>query len=108
MSVAMQVERLLQGCHVKEVAAPSKVEPAYASVTWSGLRDLTTAISLTDLPARILRLRLATHHNFREVTPNVFANNCNSSALDKDKPSSTLFDEYTYLIVIQLIPEPPH
>jgi hypothetical protein len=42
--------------------------------------------------ARILRL-LATHNIFREVTPNVFANNRISSALDKDKPSSVLFEK---------------
>jgi hypothetical protein len=42
--------------------------------------------------ARILRL-LATHNIFREVTPNVFANNRISSALDKGKPSSVLFEK---------------
>ncbi|KAJ6504053.1 O-methyltransferase [Mycena vulgaris] len=42
------------------------------------------------LIARILRL-LATHHIFREVSPDVFANNRVSSTLDKGKPSSVLF-----------------
>ncbi|KAJ7208244.1 O-methyltransferase [Mycena pura] len=59
-----------QGLHVKYIAAPSKVDPT--------------------LLARILRL-LATHHIFREVTPDVFANNRISSALDKAKPSADLF-----------------
>ncbi|KAJ7153303.1 O-methyltransferase [Mycena filopes] len=59
-----------QGLHVKAIAAPSHVDPA--------------------LLARILRL-LATHNIFREVSPNVFANNRLSSPLDKDKPSSVLF-----------------
>ncbi|KAF7349733.1 hypothetical protein MSAN_01700100 [Mycena sanguinolenta] len=58
------------GLHAKEIAAPSKTDPL--------------------LLARILRL-LATHNIFREVTPNVFANNRISSMLDKGKPSKTLF-----------------
>ncbi|KAJ7191645.1 S-adenosyl-L-methionine-dependent methyltransferase [Mycena pura] len=61
-----------QGCHVNEIAATSKADPA--------------------LLARILRL-LATHHIFSEVAPNVFANNRISSALDKGKPSSVLFEK---------------
>ncbi|KAJ7246897.1 O-methyltransferase [Mycena haematopus] len=61
-----------EGLHAKEIAAPSKADPV--------------------LLARILRL-LATHNIFREVTPNVFANNRISSALDKDKPSRVLFEK---------------
>ncbi|KAJ7175152.1 O-methyltransferase [Mycena crocata] len=60
-----------QGLHAKEIAAPSKADPL--------------------LLARILRL-LATHNIFREVTPNVFANNRISSAIDKGKPSKVLFE----------------
>ncbi|KAJ6602649.1 O-methyltransferase [Mycena vulgaris] len=45
-----------------------------------------------DKLARILRL-LATHHVFREVTPNVFANNRISSVIDKGKPSDVLFEK---------------
>ncbi|KAJ6586721.1 O-methyltransferase [Mycena sp. CBHHK59/15] len=60
-----------KGMHVKEIATPSHTN--------------------ADLLARILRL-LATHHMFREVAPNVFANNRISSALDKGKPSSILFE----------------
>ncbi|KAF7349749.1 hypothetical protein MSAN_01701900 [Mycena sanguinolenta] len=59
------------GLHAKEIAAPSKTDPL--------------------LLARILRL-LATHNIFREVTPNVFANNRISSVLDKGKPSKALFE----------------
>ncbi|KAK7042747.1 S-adenosyl-L-methionine-dependent methyltransferase [Favolaschia claudopus] len=59
-----------QGLNVNEIAAPSKVNP--------------------DLLARMLRL-LATNHIFTEVSPNVFANNRISSALDKGKPSAELF-----------------
>ncbi|KAJ6607792.1 O-methyltransferase [Mycena sp. CBHHK59/15] len=60
-----------QGLHAKEIAAPSKVDPGLLS--------------------RILRL-LATHNIFREVTPNVFANNRISSALDKGKSPTALFE----------------
>ncbi|KAF7349633.1 hypothetical protein MSAN_01689400 [Mycena sanguinolenta] len=42
-------------------------------------------------PTRILRL-LAIHNIFREVAPNVFANNRISSVLDKGKPSKVLFE----------------
>ncbi|KAJ7479885.1 O-methyltransferase [Mycena latifolia] len=45
-----------------------------------------------DKLARVLRL-LATHHVFREVTPNVFANNRISSVIDKGKPSDILFEK---------------
>ncbi|KAF8182513.1 O-methyltransferase [Mycena galopus ATCC 62051] len=61
-----------EGLHATKIAAPSKIDPA--------------------LLARILRL-LATHNIFREVTPNVFANNRISSAIDKGKPSSVLFEK---------------
>ncbi|KAF7349730.1 hypothetical protein MSAN_01699800 [Mycena sanguinolenta] len=59
------------GLHANEIAAPSKTDPL--------------------LLARILRL-LATHNIFREVTPNVFANNRISSVLDKGKPSKMLVE----------------
>ncbi|KAK7045188.1 S-adenosyl-L-methionine-dependent methyltransferase, partial [Favolaschia claudopus] len=59
-----------QGLHVKEIAAPSKVNP--------------------DLLARMLRA-LATNHIFLEVASNVFTNNRISSSLDKGKPSAELF-----------------
>ncbi|KAJ7054305.1 O-methyltransferase [Mycena amicta] len=61
-----------QGLHIKDIAAPSKSDPA--------------------LLARILRL-LATHNIFREVSPNVFANNRISTALDKGKSPSVLFEK---------------
>ncbi|KAJ7210705.1 hypothetical protein GGX14DRAFT_624776 [Mycena pura] len=56
-----------KGLHAKEIAAPSHADPG--------------------LMARILRL-LASHHIFREVSPDVFANNRISSSLDKGKPSN--------------------
>ncbi|KAJ7982955.1 S-adenosyl-L-methionine-dependent methyltransferase, partial [Mycena polygramma] len=59
-----------RGLHINEIASYSKVDYA--------------------LLARMLRL-LATHHIFREVSPNVFANNRLSSALDKQKSPSALF-----------------
>ncbi|KAF7349746.1 hypothetical protein MSAN_01701500 [Mycena sanguinolenta] len=59
------------GLHAKEIAVSSKTDPL--------------------LLARILRL-LATHNIFREVTPNVFANNRISSVLDKGKSSKILFE----------------
>ncbi|KAJ6572134.1 O-methyltransferase [Mycena capillaripes] len=59
------------GLHAKDIAAPSNADPA--------------------LLARILRL-LATHQIFREVKPNVFANNRISSFLDKGKPTKELFE----------------
>ncbi|KAJ6604019.1 O-methyltransferase [Mycena sp. CBHHK59/15] len=61
-----------QGLHVKEIAARSNTNP--------------------QLLARILRL-LATHHTFREVSTDVFANNRISSTMDKGKPSSVLFEK---------------
>ncbi|KAJ7220901.1 hypothetical protein GGX14DRAFT_354560 [Mycena pura] len=63
------------GRHVNQIATPSKADPA--------------------LLARILRL-LATHHIFSEVSPNVFANNRISSALDKGKPSRVLFEKCAF------------
>ncbi|KAJ7327940.1 S-adenosyl-L-methionine-dependent methyltransferase, partial [Mycena albidolilacea] len=59
------------GLYAKDIAAPSKTDQCY----WV---------------TRILRL-LATHNIFREVKPNVFANNRISSALDKGKSPSVLF-----------------
>ncbi|KAJ7110925.1 hypothetical protein C8R44DRAFT_883386 [Mycena epipterygia] len=61
-----------EGAHLKEIAAPSQTDPK--------------------LIGRILRL-LATHHIFREISPGVFTNNRISSALDKGKPSSVLFQK---------------
>ncbi|KAF7358292.1 hypothetical protein MVEN_00878500 [Mycena venus] len=60
-----------KGTHVKQIAAPSRTNPG--------------------LVARILRL-LATHHIFREVSPDVFCNNRLSSTLDKEKSTKELFD----------------
>ncbi|KAF7341723.1 hypothetical protein MSAN_02070800 [Mycena sanguinolenta] len=71
-SQAVRITSADIGLHAKKIAAPSKADPA--------------------LLARILRL-LATHNIFREVTPNVFANNRISSSLDKGKPSSVLFEK---------------
>ncbi|KAF7352021.1 S-adenosyl-L-methionine-dependent methyltransferase [Mycena venus] len=59
-----------QGLHVKEIAAKGNVDPK--------------------LLARILRL-LATHHIFREVSTDVFANNRISSTMDKGKPADVLY-----------------
>ncbi|KAF7333786.1 hypothetical protein MVEN_02335400 [Mycena venus] len=61
-----------EGLHVKDIAAPSNVD--------SGLL------------ARVLRL-LATHNIFREVAPDVFANNRLSSALDsRARPPGVLVE----------------
>ncbi|KAJ7234592.1 O-methyltransferase [Mycena rebaudengoi] len=61
-----------EGLHVKDIAAPSNADPG--------------------LLARVLRL-LATHNIFREVTPDVFANNRLSSALDsKAKPPGVFLE----------------
>jgi len=43
--------------------------------------------------ASCLRI-LATHHIYREVKPNVFANNRVSSLLDTSKPSAEIIAEY--------------
>jgi len=59
-----------KGLHVKEIAARGNVDHK--------------------LLARILRL-LATHHIFREVSTDVFANNRISSTMDKGKPAEILF-----------------
>ncbi|KAF7358237.1 hypothetical protein MVEN_00872500 [Mycena venus] len=61
-----------EGLHVKDIAAPSNVD--------SGLL------------ARVLRL-LATHNIFREVAPDIFANNRLSSALDsRTRPPGDLVE----------------
>ncbi|KAF7331265.1 Methyltransf-2 domain-containing protein [Mycena kentingensis (nom. inval.)] len=59
-----------QGLHAKDIAAPSGVNP--------------------DLVSRLLRL-LATHHVFRELTPDVYTNNRVSAVLDKGKSVKELF-----------------
>ncbi|KAJ3796800.1 S-adenosyl-L-methionine-dependent methyltransferase [Lentinula aff. detonsa] len=59
-----------KGCRTEEIANKSGLEP--------------------QICARILRA-LATHHVFREVTPNVFANNRISHLLDTGKASDILF-----------------
>ncbi|KAJ7027376.1 O-methyltransferase [Mycena alexandri] len=59
-----------KGLHVKHIAARGQVDPS--------------------LLARILRL-LATHHIFREVTTDVFANTRISSILDKGKSADVLY-----------------
>ncbi|KAJ7162731.1 O-methyltransferase [Mycena crocata] len=59
-----------QGLHVNDIATPSQANPK--------------------LIARILRL-LATHHIFREVEIDVFANNRISSTLDKGKAVDVLY-----------------
>ncbi|KAJ7196313.1 O-methyltransferase [Mycena haematopus] len=60
-----------EGMSVKDIAARNNVNPK--------------------LLARILRL-LATHHIFREVSTDVFANNRISSLLDKGKPVDVLLE----------------
>ncbi|KAJ7744186.1 O-methyltransferase [Mycena metata] len=65
----------LQGLHAKDIAAATR----------SGVDHALLVV------ARMLRL-LATHHIFHEVSPNVFANNRLSSPLDKNKPTSVLFE----------------
>ncbi|KAJ7046068.1 O-methyltransferase [Mycena alexandri] len=60
------------GLHVQEIAKKARTDP--------------------DKLARVLRL-LATHHVFREVTPDVFANNRISSVIDKGKPSELCFEK---------------
>ncbi|KAJ7174961.1 O-methyltransferase [Mycena crocata] len=59
-----------KGLHARDIAAMSTID--------------------FNLLARILRL-LATHHIFREVSPNVFANNRISSTIDKGKSPDALF-----------------
>ncbi|KAJ7679368.1 O-methyltransferase [Mycena polygramma] len=58
------------GAHVNDIAAHGQVDPK--------------------LVARILRL-LATHHIFREVAVDVFANNRISSTMDKNNDANALF-----------------
>ncbi|KAJ7121939.1 O-methyltransferase [Mycena filopes] len=59
-----------KGLHVKHIAALGKVDPS--------------------LLARMLRL-LCTHHIFREVSTDVFANNRISSIMDKGKTAEVLY-----------------
>ncbi|KAK6974529.1 O-methyltransferase-domain-containing protein [Favolaschia claudopus] len=67
-----------EGLHAKDIAAPSKNDPIFI--------------------ARMLRL-LATHNIFREVKPNVFANNRISAVLDKGKPASVLYEKRSERLV---------
>ncbi|KAK6991803.1 O-methyltransferase [Favolaschia claudopus] len=60
------------GLHVKDIAQKARTDP--------------------DKLSRVLRL-LATHHVFRELTPDVFANNRISSVIDKGKSSEVLFEK---------------
>ncbi|KAF7342833.1 S-adenosyl-L-methionine-dependent methyltransferase [Mycena sanguinolenta] len=69
-----------EGMSVKEIAARSSVDSKLL-----GEASFIRAVFLADATeARILRL-LATHHIFREVSTDVFANNRISSTLDKGK-----------------------
>nr|BBF98762.1 O-methyltransferase [Tricholoma matsutake]BBF98763.1 O-methyltransferase [Tricholoma matsutake] len=58
-----------KGMHIKDIATQAKVEPS--------------------IIGRVLRL-LATHYIFKEVEPNVFANNRISSAMDTGKARSKI------------------
>ena len=51
---------------------------------------------LSRIAGRVLRL-LATHHIFREVSPDVFTNNRISSLLDTGKPLEELSSLYVFL-----------
>lgn len=63
---------LIQGMHINDIAAPSKVDPAKL--------------------ARILRV-LATKHIFKEVAPDTFVHNRLSSVLDTGKNISDILAE---------------
>ncbi|KAJ6478129.1 O-methyltransferase [Mycena vitilis] len=60
-----------EGMHVRDIAEKAGTDP--------------------DKLCRVLRL-LATHHVFREITPDVFANNRISSVIDKGKTPALLFE----------------
>jgi hypothetical protein len=81
-----------QGLHAKDIAAASKTDSVLLGESRLDSTFNCDWIShrLDRRLARILRL-LATHNIFREVKPNVFANNRISSALDKGKSPSVLF-----------------
>ena len=63
-------------------------------------RILAFSANFESCLARVLRL-LSTEFIFREVSPDVFANNRVSSILDTGKNSSDLLAKYLILIAIQ-------
>ncbi|KAJ3559922.1 hypothetical protein NM688_g32 [Phlebia brevispora] len=76
LAISVHVSEILreagpQGLHVKEIAAKTKISPVKL--------------------ARVLRL-LATNHIYKEVAPDVFANNRLSSVLDTGKPVAAILE----------------
>lgn len=75
-----------QGAHANDIAAKAGVDDQKIGA----LAVILHAPRLTDIPTGHALRYLATHHVFREVAPNVFANNRISSLLDTDKTVEAL------------------
>ena len=74
----------------------------FTTENWVGTKAdyMLSEYPLIILPARILRL-LATNYIFTEVTPDIFANNRLSSALDTGKPVEELLARLALFRIIK-------
>ena len=80
---------LLQGVHVKEIAVSTGVDAHKLGGSLCPLKEFGRSFTVA---ARCLRF-LATNHIFREVSPDVFANNKISSLLDTGKTVATILEK---------------
>ena len=70
--------------HIKKIAEKSGMHPKKL-----GMLPLSSSSFEADLSALgVVMMYLATKHVFREISPDVFANNAISSLLDSGKPVS--------------------
>jgi hypothetical protein len=81
---------LPQGLHVKDIG--KKCGSDSHKMGECGIESLDFLMTSDLSEGRVLRY-LATNHIFREVSPDVFANNRISSALDTGKSVSTIKEE---------------
>jgi len=83
---------MIQGLHVNDIAQINGLD----ANKLCGCPRYCTSLGLTRFsPAHYLRL-LAFHHVFREIRPDVFANNRLSSLMDTGFPVKDLIAEYVY------------
>jgi hypothetical protein len=79
-----------EGCFRDSMSRTSVINAALILIKWVGKTSKRMRSQcLTYPPGRVLRY-LATNHIFREVSPDVFANNRISSVLDTGKSVATI------------------
>lgn len=88
--------RVLKGLHVKDIAKSRGVDPNKLCVSCASIHPRYQTHAST---ARILRL-LVTYNIFREVTPDVFANNRVSSFLDTGKSIANILAKYACVALL--------